>query len=90
MYIIVNGTVSMQTSSRGMTESYTLEAGQSFGEEVLLGLREQYEYTTTVLEKSRVEMIYEEEFRAQFESMPQVENRMRYNAIQLNPKWRQP
>lgn len=91
MYIIVHGSVLMEVGSgRHNTEGITLEAGQSFGEETLLGLREHYEYTTTVLDQARLEMIYEEDFRQHFESMPHVENRMRHNALQMNAKWRTP
>lgn len=63
-----------------------LGPGQSFGEEVLLGLVETYEYTVTVLEKTKLEMIFENEFNSIFQCMPNELERMRQNALELHPQ----
>jgi hypothetical protein len=66
-----------------------LGPGQSFGEEVLLGFTENYAYSITCTEKSKLEMILEDEFLMLWQAMPNVLERMRQNALELNPEWAQ-
>jgi CRP-like cAMP-binding protein len=86
MYIMTAGSCELSHSS-GHPHAIKLGAGQSFGEEILLGFAENYEYTVTVLERARLEMIVEDEFLNLFSSMPNVLERMRQNALDLNPAW---
>lgn len=88
MYIIVDGSLQMDTwNDKGALQTDLLGPGQSFGEEVLLGFCENYTYTVTVVEKAKLEMILEDEFLNLFQAMPNVLERMRQNAIDLNPDW---
>jgi len=85
MYIIRSGRVKLQLDAYIASKDRHLEPGQSFGEEILLGICECYEYTTTALERSKFEMILEDEFLGLFQSMPNVLERMRANCIKLHP-----
>jgi len=100
MYIIVSGSLLMDASDQDNKEigsgeernaaaipTCKLGPGQSFGEEVLLGFIEIFSYTVTVLEKSKLQMILEDEFLMLFQAMPNVLERMRQNALELNPHW---
>lgn len=84
MYIISSGSVEQDDGEH----VNVLGPGQSFGEEILLGIAEQYTYRTMVVEKAKFEMILEDEFLNLFQTMPNVLERMRNNAIELNPKWK--
>ena len=53
----------------------TLGAGECFGEEILLGIMEEYDYTTTVKEKAKFEMLLEQDFLGIFSAMPNVMQR---------------
>lgn len=68
-------------ADRGSVE---LGPGQSFGEEVLLGFVENYNYTVVVKEKVNLEMILESEFLHLFQSMPNEVERMRQNSAEFN------
>jgi len=83
MYIIISGWSDMEsTDTDGIVK---LGPGQSFGEEVVLGVLENYEYTITCLEKSRMEMILESEFLDLFQTMPNEMRRMRQNMFEWHP-----
>merc|ERR1712110_1179149 len=88
MYIIVSGTARMETETSGKKVVHTLGAGESFGEEIILGLLEQYDYTITATDRMRLHMILEEDFVKLFRNMPTIIERMRRNACELHPKWR--
>lgn len=86
MYIIDSGVLEMK-SERGIVTK--LFPGQSFGEEVLLGFFEGYAYTVTVMENAQLEMILESELLTAFNLLPRQLQRMRQNALELNPSWEQ-
>jgi len=115
MYIIVSGSVQLETEdwsmsklvrhsqiirpgeTQAITADEELEAkpdakwlgvGQSFGEEVLLGFMDEYEYTARVLKKVHMEMVVQTAFMQLFQSMPTAVDRMRQNAMELNPRWK--
>ena len=87
MYIVVSGSLEMVRDGDDESTITKLGPGQSFGEEILLGFLENYEYTVTVLEKSKMEMIMEDEFLGLFQAMPNILDRMRRNAHHLHPQW---
>merc|ERR1719446_127992 len=78
-------TVTSWASYAGEGGKVKIGPGQSFGEEVLLGFVECYEYTVTVVEKAKLHMILESEFNDLFTTMPNEIERMRANALELNP-----
>eukprot|EP00931_Biecheleriopsis_adriatica_P060525 TRINITY_DN36364_c0_g1_i1.p1 TRINITY_DN36364_c0_g1~~TRINITY_DN36364_c0_g1_i1.p1 ORF type:complete len:656 (+),score=91.14 TRINITY_DN36364_c0_g1_i1:60-2027(+) len=82
MYIIDFGSV-LLTTDKDDKYQRTLEAGASFGEEVLFGFKECYEYTTVAFETSHIEMINEAEFKEIFHTMPHAWERMYHNARRL-------
>lgn len=84
MYIIVSGWLSKSQSGK---REENLGPGESFGEEVLLGFMENYEYTATVLERAKLDMILESEFVKVFQTMPNELERMRQNTLEFNPQW---
>merc|ERR1712216_19022 len=59
--------------------------GDSFGEEILFGLTEKYEYTTVPESDTRLYMLLEDEFQDCFKSMPDVLEQMRMNFNDLGP-----
>lgn len=90
MYIIVRGSVNIEhvcEPPADQTLHNTLYPGQSFGEEILLGFVENYEYTITTNERSIFEMILEDDFLNLFTNMPNVLERMRRNATEMRPEW---
>jgi len=97
MYILIEGKVKKTEveeickDAKGEIEvkrrETTLGPGESFGEEILLGIMEGYEYTTNVTEKAKFEMLLEDEFMGVFAAMPHVLDRMRQNAYELHPTW---
>lgn len=89
MYIIVAGLVDMQKDGNGNGPKYShLGAGESFGEEIVLGLTDDYNYTTRAIEKSTLQQILEDDFLELFRNMPNMKERMRRNAIALHPEWK--
>lgn len=84
MYIVVSGFLLMEAAFERQEK---LGPGQSFGEEVLLGFLESYEYTVTVKEKVKLQMVQEAEFLKLFRTMPNELERMRHNALEHNPQW---
>mmetsp|Transcript_105049 Transcript_105049/g.182682 ORF Transcript_105049/g.182682 Transcript_105049/m.182682 type:complete len:730 (+) Transcript_105049:83-2272(+) len=87
MYIVDSGLLEIKYGDEKVSK---LGPGQSFGEEVLLGFTEEYAYTVIVLEEAHLEMILESEFLTAFQSLPNQLQRMRQNALDLNPQWEQP
>lgn len=88
MYIIVFGSVRLARAGVKEKNSVSkLGMGQSFGEEILLGFTETYEYTVTTLEKTKMQMILEDDFLSVFSHMPNIIERMRRNAKAANPEW---
>ena len=69
---------------------FMLGCGESFGEEILLGIKECYEYTTEVIETTKFQLLLEEEFLHLFSTMPTILDRMRHNAFELHPNWKKP
>eukprot|EP00931_Biecheleriopsis_adriatica_P055540 TRINITY_DN3286_c1_g1_i3.p1 TRINITY_DN3286_c1_g1~~TRINITY_DN3286_c1_g1_i3.p1 ORF type:complete len:675 (+),score=117.63 TRINITY_DN3286_c1_g1_i3:124-2148(+) len=88
MYIISSGLVK-QKFDKTATKIRLLQPGESFGEEVLLGLVEEYEYSTTAVEDTVLETILQDQFLRLFQAMPQVLQRIRQNALQLETRKRQ-
>lgn len=84
MYVIDTGFLQMRSLNGTVTK---LGPGQSFGEEIVLGLAEGYGYTVVVLEDAHLEMILESEFLHAFQTLPRQLQRMRLNALELNPEW---
>lgn len=84
MYVIDSGILERSYSSGALGR---LGAGESFGEEVLLGFFDHYEYTVKVVDKAKLQMILESEFLTVFQKLPRQLQRMRRNALELNPQW---
>jgi len=61
--------------------------GQCFGEEILLGFEEYYDYTVKSMETSKVEMIQQKDLLNVFQLQPNILERMRKNARAMNPEW---
>jgi len=61
--------------------------GQSFGEEFLLGFAECHKYGVVALEASKLGMIQQSEFMKVFSMMPNVVERMRHNAHEVQKEW---
>jgi len=80
MYLVISGEV---TKTEPGQEPQTLGQGDSFGEEVLLGLTEKYAYTTMAETSVRMHMIEEEAFIDCFRTMPDVIEQMRVNAVDM-------
>jgi len=82
MYMIISGAVQKEHGA----ETITLAHGDSFGEELLFGLTEKYEYTTTPIGSVVVHMymIVEEEFQDCFRMMPDVLLHMKQNFLSMN------
>mmetsp|Transcript_142796 Transcript_142796/g.274191 ORF Transcript_142796/g.274191 Transcript_142796/m.274191 type:complete len:531 (+) Transcript_142796:1-1593(+) len=88
MFIIVAGLVQRKSRSAGKEEkARKLRAGESFGEEIILGYSECYEYTIETIDKSKLEVIYEDDFLSLFSNMPNVLDRMRQNFLELHPHY---
>jgi len=98
MYIIDSGSLEIKHESQDTNVQDSpssplssglscLGAGQSFGEEILLGFAENYEYSVVSIEKTKLEMIIEDDFLALFLNSPNVLDRMRRNALEMNPQW---
>jgi len=77
MFMIISGAVQKE----GASEPVILGHGDSFGEELLFGLCEQYAYSTTPLGDVSMYMIVEEEFQNCFRMMPDVLERMKQNYL---------
>jgi len=78
----------IKSGTRKQKDINMLGPGESFGEEVLLGILHVYEYTTTVMEKAKFQIILADEFINVFATMPFVIDRMRANAFEVHPQWR--
>lgn len=90
MYLLMSGSAQQVTQdAQGKEHITNLGIGQSWGEEILLGFYESYEYTVTTLQKCKMEMLLEDDFIGLFTHMPSVMERMRQNALELNPHWAQ-
>merc|ERR1719174_3581796 len=74
-------------SQLGESKRRQLVPGQCFGEEILLGFEEFYDYTVTSTEESKMEMIQQAEFIRVFQMMPNILERIRKNALLINPDW---
>jgi voltage-gated potassium channel len=85
MFMIEKGVLKLNRA--GEEKTTLLGPGESFGEEILLGFKEDYEYTVIVMQRSKLEVIEESDFVRVFQCMPRVMDRMRRNALQLNPEW---
>jgi len=70
------------------SQSRLIVPGQSFGEELLLGLAEHYEYTVKATEKCELEMIRQDEFLKVFSLFPNALERMRENTLEMKPQLR--
>lgn len=70
--------------------SGSMGPGESFGEEILLGFREDYDYTIDVVKLAKLEVIEERDFLTVFQCMPRVLERMRRNALAMDPEWKEP
>merc|ERR1712232_1232960 len=80
MYVILEGCVE-KTGEDGI--AHMLSPGDSFGEEVLLGVKNKYEYKTSALTTVSMCMIAKREFEECFDSMPDVRDTMRKNVLQM-------
>eukprot|EP00930_Biecheleria_cincta_P044637 TRINITY_DN3072_c0_g3_i2.p1 TRINITY_DN3072_c0_g3~~TRINITY_DN3072_c0_g3_i2.p1 ORF type:complete len:717 (+),score=107.19 TRINITY_DN3072_c0_g3_i2:98-2248(+) len=74
-----NETTSPQSQSKGKEEA--LHQGDSFGEEVLLGVRSHYDYTVTASSTAVLLMISIDEFLQAFKGMPEIISVMRTNFL---------
>merc|ERR1712061_683955 len=85
MFILISGQVEMtvgegRTSPKGQhNRPKILREGASFGEEVILGLVEQYDYSVQAVSFLSMLMIPRKLFLEVFLSMPKVWNQMRIN-----------
>jgi len=77
MFMIISGRVRKE----GDSETMELSHGDSFGEELLFGLCEQYQYTTTSVGNTHIYIIVEEEFQNTFRMMPDVVEGMKANFL---------
>jgi len=64
-----------------------LQDGDSFGEEIILGVEDCYGYTVTTISKVTMFTISEKQFAQQFESMPEVYTQMRENFTSNYLNW---
>merc|ERR1712048_1276489 len=88
MYVILSGTAHLESERPEVHKSRVLGAGENFGEEIILGLAEHYDYTVTATARLKLEMLLEEEFLNLFQTMPNIIERMRKNACDLHPQWK--
>merc|ERR1712176_162693 len=85
MFMIISGTATMESNLGSKTP---LGPGDSFGEEVLLGLMDLYTYRITANTLLHMEMVHEDCFLRLFKHMPTTITRMRKNFCDLQPQWR--
>jgi len=78
MYIITDGIASLRRDG-DMGDSRDLCAGDSFGEEVLLGKERQYRYSVVAKEKVTLFEVPQLQFTAQLKSMPHLMTRILMN-----------
>eukprot|EP00931_Biecheleriopsis_adriatica_P079865 TRINITY_DN53205_c0_g1_i1.p1 TRINITY_DN53205_c0_g1~~TRINITY_DN53205_c0_g1_i1.p1 ORF type:complete len:696 (+),score=137.44 TRINITY_DN53205_c0_g1_i1:57-2144(+) len=79
MFIITEGTASIERGNPEERQTEILQEGDGFGEEIVLGLAKYYDYTITALSKVAMIMIPVELFMDQFGSMPEIISLMRTN-----------
>eukprot|EP00931_Biecheleriopsis_adriatica_P005981 TRINITY_DN107452_c0_g1_i1.p1 TRINITY_DN107452_c0_g1~~TRINITY_DN107452_c0_g1_i1.p1 ORF type:complete len:685 (-),score=109.46 TRINITY_DN107452_c0_g1_i1:239-2293(-) len=91
MYIIRVGKVTLEHSSdlQGKQQLRTLLPGQSFGEEVVVGYLDRYEYDVTTSAAATFETILQHQLMEIFSCMPHVLERMQRNASEMDPRLRQ-
>merc|ERR1719310_911957 len=63
------------------SKTLTVGVGDSFGEEIILGLEEHYLHTVTATEKMTIYMIQEDMFKETFQSMPFIVTQMKDNFL---------
>jgi hypothetical protein len=81
MYMIIDGKIVKDHEGQPQMK---LRHGDSFGEELLFGLREKYEYTTKPECDSTLYMIIEEDFQDCFRMMPDVIQKMTDNFLEMH------
>eukprot|EP00931_Biecheleriopsis_adriatica_P104497 TRINITY_DN79168_c0_g1_i1.p1 TRINITY_DN79168_c0_g1~~TRINITY_DN79168_c0_g1_i1.p1 ORF type:complete len:674 (+),score=112.11 TRINITY_DN79168_c0_g1_i1:32-2023(+) len=83
MFIIIGGFAIMERESEkradGETAPITLKTSDSFGEEIILGMQNTYEYTVTAASLCELFMIRTELFMHHFIDLPQVREQMLRN-----------
>jgi len=90
MFIISDGSAHMSQEARdGSMIDNKLEVGDSFGEEIILGLEERYLYTVTSTSPMSLYMLQELEFKACFEALPDVFSMMTENYLRCSQLQRQ-
>merc|ERR1712232_589827 len=74
MFVVIEGIAHMSWdySVGGELFEKSIETGDSFGEEIILGLEERYSYTVTATSTMIVHMIQEIEFQTCFQAMPDL------------------
>merc|ERR1712187_576354 len=81
MFIVCKGLVRLEGSQR---PPRVLSAGDSFGEEIVTGLTERYDYTVVAFKKRAILFVFEEEaFQQTFGPMPDVVDQVVKNACAL-------
>eukprot|EP00930_Biecheleria_cincta_P103557 TRINITY_DN9556_c0_g1_i1.p1 TRINITY_DN9556_c0_g1~~TRINITY_DN9556_c0_g1_i1.p1 ORF type:complete len:742 (+),score=112.26 TRINITY_DN9556_c0_g1_i1:22-2247(+) len=90
MFIISDGSAHMsQEACDGSMNEKKLEVGDSFGEEIILGLEERYSYTVTATSPMSLYMLQELEFKACFQALPDVFSMMTENYLRCSQLQRQ-
>mmetsp|Transcript_37640 Transcript_37640/g.86975 ORF Transcript_37640/g.86975 Transcript_37640/m.86975 type:complete len:666 (-) Transcript_37640:80-2077(-) len=84
MFVILDGIAIMEqapgeTSNRISKAAEVIRAGDSFGEEIVLGLEKDYGYTVAATTKVVMLFIPADDFMAQFASLPEILSIMRNN-----------
>jgi len=86
MFIVRSGMVKLERcdTSGEQLPSRILSTGDSFGEEILSGLQERYDYSVFAVEKrASLYVIEEEEFQILFAHMPDIRDQVAKNAESL-------
>lgn len=90
MFIISDGSAHMSQQARdGSMNERKLGVGDSFGEEIILGLDERYTYTVTSTSPMSLHMLQELEFKACFQALPEMFTLMTENYLRCQQLQRQ-
>jgi len=83
MFIVLEGNAHMSWSAKDRLVDRKLEAGDSFGEEIVLRLDQYYRYTVTATSSMTLFMIQAISFQECFQTMPDQLLLMRENFMRL-------
>lgn len=78
MFFVVSGAATVEQNI-GVAPKDNLRSPDSFGEEVLLGIEDQYNYTVVIEKEAQMVFLDEKEFAEAFETMPAIVGMIRRN-----------